>query len=79
MKTFYLSLCRGLVGYYVVFKAESEEAVRAHAAEYFGQLWCSVYSEAYFREIIRKRFPTASRVVNRDRPIELHGESGLWE
>ena len=79
MKTFYLSLCRGLSGYYVVFKAESEEAVRSHAVKYFGQIWCSIYSEAYFREILRKRYPTATRIVNRDRPIVLHDSEGDWE
>ena len=79
MKTFYLSLCRGLTGYYVVFKAESEEAVRNHAIKYFGQLWCGIYSEAYFREILRKRYPTATRIVNRDRPIVLTDSEGDWE
>lgn len=79
MKTFYLSLCRGLVGYYVVFKASDEEVVRRHAVKYFGRLWCSIYSEAYFREILRKRYPTATRIVNRDRPIVLQDDEGDWE
>lgn len=79
MKTFYLSLCRGLVGYYVKFEAVSEEAVRQHAYKYFGSMWCSVYTEAYFMEILRKRYPKATRVVNRDHPIILTDESGEWE
>lgn len=79
MKVFYLSLSRGLVGYYVKFEAISEEVVRRHAAKYFGGMWCSVYTEAYFMEILRKKYPHATRVVNRDRPIILSGTSGDWE
>lgn len=79
MKTYYLSLVRGLIGYFVKFEAESEEAVRNHATKYFGKLWCEVYTEAYFREILRKRYPNATRVINRDRPIKLTTETGEWE
>ena len=79
MKTFYLSLCRGLVGYYVKFEAKSEDVVSRHAAKYFGGIWCNVYTEAYFMEILRKKYPSKTRVVNRDKPIVLTDESGDWE
>jgi hypothetical protein len=79
LKVYYLSLTRGLKGYYVMFKAESEEVVRSHALKYFGELWCSIYTAAYFREIIRKRYPAQSRIVNRDRPIVLTSPDGSWE
>ena len=74
MNEYYISLCRGLTGYYVLVHAESEEIVRQHAAEYFGKIWCSIYTSAYFREIIRKRYPTASRVVNPTKPIILNDD-----
>ena len=73
MNEYYISLCRGLTGYYVLVLAESEEVVRQHAVEYFGKIWCNIYSSAYFREVICKRYPGASRVVNRSKPIDLSG------
>lgn len=77
MNTYYLSLVRGLTGYYVKFTAPDEETVREHAAMYFGKMWCSVYTEAYFFEVIKKR-PWPARVVNRSYPIDLsHGPE--WE
>jgi len=76
MNEYYISLCRGLTGYYVYVKAPDEETVRKHAAEYFGKLWCSVYTSAYFREIIRRRYPSASRVINPTNPVDL---SGGWQ
>lgn len=79
MNIYYLSLCRGLTGYYVKFMAESEEEVREHAVKYFGLLWCNIYTEAYFYEILRRRYPKATRIVNRDKPIVLTGGNGEWE
>lgn len=78
-KVFYVSLCRGLSGWYVKFEAESEEVVRQHCAAYFGRMWCEVYSEAYYWEVLRKRYPRATRVVNRDKPIVLQGDNWQWE
>ena len=79
MKTYFLSLTRGLVGYHVKFQAPSEEAVRKHAERYFGQMWCTIYTEAYFYEVLRRRYPKASRVVNGRYPIVLTDEEGMWE
>lgn len=79
MNIYYLSLCRGLVGYYVKFQAESEDVVREHAAMYFGRMWCTIYTEAYFREVLCRRYPKASRVVNRNNPIVLTGDNAEWE
>lgn len=74
MKYYYLSLIRGLSGYYVKFEAESEEAVRRYAIEYFGQMYGTIYTDAYFHEVIRRRFPSSSRVINNKRPIKLTGD-----
>lgn len=79
MKTFYLSLCRGLTGYYVRVEAPSEDAVRRHAIKYFGQMWCSIYTDGYFHEVLRKRYPTSSKVINNRKPIVLTNEEGDWE
>ena len=76
MKRFYLSLTRGLVGYYVLFEAPNEDVVRKHAAKYFGRIWCSVYSGDYFEQRIAGRYST-ERVINVDRPIVL--EVSEWE
>lgn len=75
MKKFYVSLVRGLIGYYVVFEAPDEETVRNHVAEYFGRMWCSVYTEAYFNGHIA--IEPGARLVNEDRPIVL--ENWQWE
>lgn len=76
MNTYYLSLCRGLRGYYVVFKANCADTVRKHAGEYFGRMWCSVYTEAYFNERIRGKY-TPESIINADKPIEL-GDEWRW-
>lgn len=79
MKTYYLSLCRGLSGYYVKFIASDEEVVRRHAVKYFGKIWCTIYTEAYFYEVIKKRYPTTSKVVNRNDAVVLSDDTGDWE
>lgn len=79
LKIYYVSLCRGLIGYYVKFVAPSEDAVRNHVSRYFGRMWCSVYTEAYFYEVLRKKYPRNSKVINRDDPVILEDEEGLWE
>ena len=76
MHRYYLSLVRGLIGYYVLFEAPDEDTVRRHAQEYFGRLWCGVYDESYFNRFIVGRYEE-SRVINADRPIVL--ESWEWE
>ena len=78
LNTFYVSLALGLNGYYVLFKAENKETIENYCKETFGRLWCNIYSEAYFWEIIRKRYPRNSRVVNKDRPILLPSEENAW-
>jgi hypothetical protein len=76
-KIFFISLCRGLVGSYVKVLARDEDTVRRHAAEYFGKLWCSVYTEAYFYEILRRRYGTKqTRIINLQHPIDL---TAGWE
>lgn len=74
--TYYVSLTRGLINYYVKFEAPDESIVRRHAYEYFGRMWCSVYDEGYFIGHIKERFPN-TRVVNDDKPIVL--DTWEWE
>ena len=74
-KKFYVSLVRGLMGYYVVFEAEDEMTVRNHVAAYFGRLWCSVYTEADFNQRIVGKYDY--KLVNGDKPIVL--EDWHWE
>ena len=71
MKEFYISLCRGFSGFYIKVLAPDEETVRKYATEYMGKLWCSIYTDAYFYEILRRRYPAATRVINRDKPLDL--------
>lgn len=70
LNTFYLKLKYGLDGYYVKFRAPSPEAVQRHANEYFGLIAGSIYTEAYFYEIVRKREQT-TRIIRRNDPIVL--------
>ena len=70
LKTYYVSLVRGLCGYYVKFNALNEETVRNHVAKYFGQMWCSVYDEGDLIKV-KERHPDKTWVINEDRPIEL--------
>ena len=78
MNAYYISLCRGLTGHYVLVHAPDEETVRKHALEYFGKIWCTIYTDAYFFEILRRRYPTATKVVNPSKPIILAG-GWQWE
>ena len=71
MQTYYVSLVNGLNGYYVKFEAASEDLVRDYAVKYFGRLWCEVYTAAYFFEVLRRRVPKNTRIVNKDRPIVI--------
>ena len=75
INTYYVSLVRGLIGYYVKFTADNENIVREHCAEYFGRLWCSVYDEKYFLEHI---YTPACKIINEDKPIHL-GCYWEWE
>lgn len=75
MKRFYVSLVRGLLGYYVLFEAPDEMTVRKHVAEYFGRMWCEVYTEEYFKNRLVGKYPIS--VINYDRPIVL--DNWQWE
>lgn len=79
MKTFYISLCRGLNGFYIKVQAPSEDAVRGYATRYCGEIWCNIYSEGYFYEVLRHRYPNATKVINNQQPIILTDEAGFWE
>lgn len=43
-KEFYVSLVRGLLGYFVLFQSPNEDWVRDYCAKYFGKIWCSIYT-----------------------------------
>lgn len=66
LHVFYVSLVRGLQGYYVKFLAPDEITVRQYAAKYFGRLWCSVYDPRDLRQIIERYGAT---VINSEQPI----------
>lgn len=51
-QTYYISLCRELVGYCIVVSARNEIEARKHAVKYFGKMWCSVYSSAGTMKVI---------------------------
>ena len=72
-KIYYVSLVKGLLGYYVKFIAPDEDIVRMHCAEYFGRLWCSVY-DANRISNIRGSF----KCINEDNPIDL-SSGWQWE
>lgn len=75
MKKFYVSLVRGLFGYYIVFEAPNSDIVYKHLEEYFGRLWCSVYSEESFKDRVVGKY--VYHIVNEDRPIALN--DWRWE
>ena len=64
MKQYYVSLVHGLLGYFVLFEAPDEFSVRWYCKEYFGKLWCGVYTS--IPKEVRKK-----DVINPDNPIEL--------
>jgi len=74
-KNYYVSLVRSLFGYYLKFNAYSEEIVRRHLLEYYGKLWCSIYSEQEFKS---SPYYTRAKVINEDAPIELYNHYD-WE
>ena len=74
MRTYYASLVRGLIGYYVKFKAPSEEIVRMHLSKYFGRMWCSVHTQDEIVELANKY---TVNVINEEDPINLLTEG--WE
>lgn len=85
MNTYYISLVRGLQGCYVKVIADCVETVRLHCKEYYGRLWCSVYSEEEFETIVNKiykingvEFPKYYSVINENNPIELN-DNYLYE
>lgn len=71
-KRYYISLCRGLIGYYVAVDATDEEVVRTHAMRYFGRMWCSVYTKPYDQNGVK------CIVINEDDPIILN-DCPDWE
>lgn len=44
-KRFYVSLVRELRGFYIDALAYDEESLRLYLNEYYGKMWCSVYTE----------------------------------
>lgn len=72
LKRYYISLCRGLIGYYVAVDAADIEVVRQHAMKYFGKLWCSVYTEPYDKNGAK------CIIINENDPIIL-GDCPDWE
>lgn len=69
MNVFYIELYNGLQGCFVKAQASCKEEVIAHATKYMGLMWRDVHSDAYFHEVLRRRYPNSTKVINRDRPI----------
>ena len=74
MHTYYASLVRGLIGYYVKFSAPSEIIVRKHLAKYFGRVWCSTYTADDIPRL-KEKYPV--NIINEGDPIILMTEE--WE
>lgn len=72
---FYVSLTSDLIGTYIKYRAESEEAVRAyvvrsyvkssHASNAYGLPWCSVYSERDYMNMRSKHPEFEYNVIDR--------------
>ena len=74
MYTYYVSLVRGLTGYYVKFRAPAEEIVRKHLSKYFERMWCSIYTPDEIVELANKY---TVNVINEENPICLLTDD--WE
>ena len=74
--TYYISLTRGLTGYYVQVEADNESIVREYAGNYYGRLWCSVYEQEDLQELKSIGYKTI--VINEGDPVVL-GDSPLYE
>ena len=74
MYTYYVSLVRGLTGYYVKFRAPAEEIVRKHLSKYFERMWGSVYTPDEIVELANKY---TVNVINEENPICLLTDD--WE
>lgn len=72
-KSYYISLVRGLTGYYVKVLATDIEVVRKYAVKYYGELWCSVYTEEELVDFMKKYYNiTKVVVINADAPVILN-------
>lgn len=72
---YYISLTRGLIGYYVLVLATDEYVAREYASNYFDHNWCSVYDEDSI-ERIKSKYKTI--IINEDNPVVL-GDTGTYE
>lgn len=71
LRVFYIGLRNGLHGYYIKVMAKDEAAATAYADKYVGLISGGVYSEAYFYEILRRRFPASTKIINKSKPVML--------
>lgn len=74
--SYYISLTRGLSGYYVKVSAVSEDVARQYAENYFSHNWCSIYVEEELMRFRAKGYKTI--VINEEDPVIL-GYSGRYE
>jgi hypothetical protein len=66
---YYISLCRGLIGYYVLAQAIDDMVVREYCTNYMGKMWCSVYEQKQFDKILTD---FGGIVINKEKPIVLN-------
>ena len=83
MKTFYVGLCRSLIGNYVVFEAEEEYIVREHLLKYYGNMWCSIYNQHDWDERVEPKLTKYALIGDgtdsngKIKPIRLY--TAEWE
>lgn len=69
-KKYYISLTRGLQGYYVLVVAEREEFAREYANRYLSNIYCSIYDTSELEELSDEGYKTV--VINEQAPIILN-------
>jgi hypothetical protein len=69
-KNFYVSLCKGLIGYYIFFKATTEEVIRDYCLANMGKIWCNIYDQRRINEMINSHKKLI--IININDPIILN-------
>lgn len=72
---YYISLTRGMSGYYIKVLATDSNVARGYADNYYANNWCSVYVEEEIEELIMKGYKTI--IINENDPVVLN-DSSEW-
>lgn len=68
MNIYFISLTRGLSGYYIQLAATNEDVVRGYANNYYANNWCSVYTAEDMDRLRSQGY--ATQIIN-STPIDL--------